>query len=110
MDDSTILAGDIIIELDDDDDELCTNLVLDNSRARAEHVVVNRFLDNDLEDLVPEIQPEQLPLVQINEVMELNDDPVMGADLDVKNSEMVDNNELDVNINYVPQAAIEFRC
>ena len=63
FDDSTILTGYRIVELDDDDDDLCTNLVLDNVKTRADHVVVNRFLNNDFEDLVPDMQLEQLPLV-----------------------------------------------
>ena len=109
FDDSTILTGYRIVELDDDDDDLCTNLVLDNVKTRADHVVVNRFLNNDFEDLVPDMQLEQLPFVQLNEVMELDDDPVMGADLDAINPEMVDNNDLVMNVNDVPQAAIGFR-
>ena len=64
--------------------------------------MVNRFLNNDLEDLVPNMQLGQSPLVQLNEIMELDDDPVMSADLDAIIPEMVDNSDLDMKINDVP--------
>ena len=64
--------------------------------------MVNRFLNNDLEDLVPNILLEHPPLVQLNEVMELDDNPIMGSDLDTINPEMVDNDDLDMNINDMP--------
>ena len=92
-----------------DGDNLCTNLVLDNVRARVEQAVVNRFHDNDLEDLVPNIHLEQPAHIQLKEVNELDDDPVMDADLDVMIPEMVENNDLDMNIDDMSKAAIGFR-
>ena len=52
---STVLAGDRIVEVDEDDD-LCKNLVVNSFRARMEQAFVNGFLNNSLEDLVPQFQ------------------------------------------------------
>ena len=53
-DNSTVLAGDRIVKVDDDDD-FCKNLVLNNVRTRVEQAVVDGFLNNNLEDLVPNL-------------------------------------------------------
>ena len=57
--DSTIPAGNKIIELDDGDDyELNTNLIAASARVAAENTVINKFIWNDLDSLVPGLQWE----------------------------------------------------
>ena len=52
-----------------------------------------------MENLVPDIKQEQDPPPQLDEVMEVNCDPGMDANLDVINPDMVVNNQSDVYVN-----------
>ena len=96
-----------IMELDDRNDyELNTNLVVASARVTAENMVINKSMENDLENQVPGLQWELHSPPQMQEVINPDDGPNMNVDPTIIDPEMVDDNDSNVELNDMTQVEV----
>ena len=70
-------------------------------------MIINDFIEQDLDNLLLELQWEVQPPPQMQEVIQANDDLDMNIDPITSDPEMANNDELDEELNELGQAELE---